>query len=49
MIPLVELVGNENDPPEQIAGIWLNVGVALFTLTVMVVVVAHCPLLGVKV
>ena len=52
LIPLVEFVGNVNDPPAQIAGIWLNAGIVelLFTVTVIVAVAdAHCPVLGVKV
>ena len=46
-----EVVGNAaNTPPEQIAGTGVNVGVILgFTVIVIVVVVAHCPAVGVKV
>jgi len=49
--PLVEVVGNgDNTAPEQIGETALNVGV-IFGLTVMVnvVVVAHCPAVGVNV
>lgn len=49
LIPLLEVAGSENDPPEQIAGICVNVGVVLFTVTVMVAVEAHCPAAGVNV
>ena len=51
VIPLLEVVGNGfNVPPEQIGATALNVGV-MFGLTVIVnvVVVAHCPAVGVKV
>ena len=51
VIPLLDVVGNGfNVPPEQIGATALNVGV-MFGLTVMVnvVVVAHCPAVGVKV
>ena len=51
VIPLLDVVGNGfNVPPEQIGATVLNVGV-MFGLTVMVnvVVVAHCPAVGVKV
>ena len=51
VIPLFEVVGKAfSVPPEQIAATGLNVGV-IFGLTVMVsvVVVAHCPAVGVKV
>jgi hypothetical protein len=45
----IEEVASANDPPEQIGAIELNVGtVAMFTITVNVVVVAHCPASGVK-
>ena len=50
-IPLFDVVGNAfNVPPEQIGATGVNVGV-IFGLTVMVrvVVVAHCPAVGVKV
>jgi len=50
-IPLVDVVGNgANTTPEQIGATALNVGV-MFGLTVIVnvVVVAHCPALGVNV
>ena len=50
-VALVEEVGNgPNTAPEQIAATALNVGV-MFGLTVMVnvVVVAHCPAVGVNV
>jgi hypothetical protein len=50
VIPFVEVVGSVNVPPEQIGAIGLNVGVAGGpTFTVSVVVVAHCPAVGVKV
>ena len=48
---MVDEVGNgANTAPEQIGATALNVGV-MFWLTVMVkvVVVAHCPAVGVKV
>ena len=51
VIPLLELVGNAvSVAPEQIGATALKVGVA-FGLTVMVnvVVVAHCPAVGVNV
>ena len=51
VIPLVDVVGNGvKTVPEQIAATAANVGV-MFGLTVMVnvVVVAHCPAVGVKV
>jgi hypothetical protein len=51
VIPLLEVVGNAfNVAPEQIGATALNVG-RMFGLTVMtrVVVVAHCPAVGVKV
>ena len=51
VIPLLEVVGNgDKVPPEQIGATALNVGV-MFGLTVIVnvVVVAHCPAVGVKV
>ena len=51
VIPLLDVVGNGfNVPPEQIGATALNVGV-MFGLTVMVnvVVVAHCPAVGVNV
>ena len=51
VIPLVEVVGNAASvPPAQIGATALNVG-KMFGLTVMVsvVVVAHCPAVGVKV
>jgi hypothetical protein len=51
VIPLLEVVGNADKvAPEQIGATAVNVGVT-FGLTVMVkvVVVAHCPALGVKV
>ncbi len=50
VIPFVEVVESVNVPPEQIAAIGLNVGVVDgFTVTLSVVVVAHCPAAGVKV
>ena len=51
VIPLLEVVGSGvNVAPEQIGTTALNVGV-MFGLTVIVkvVVVAHCPAVGVKV
>jgi hypothetical protein len=51
VIPLLELVGSgANVAPEHIGATTLNVGV-IFGLTVIVkvVVVAHCPAVGVKV
>jgi hypothetical protein len=50
-MPLVEVVGNADKvAPEQIGATAVNVGV-IFGLTVIVnvVVVAHCPAVGVKV
>jgi hypothetical protein len=48
--PLFDVVGNVNEPPLQIGATAVNVGViGLFTVTVMVVVVAHCPAVGVNV
>lgn len=50
-IPFSEVVGNgANNPPEQIDATGVNVG-TIFGLTVIVkvVVVAHCPAVGVKV
>jgi len=51
VIPLVEVVGNaDNASPLQIAGTAVKVGkVAGFTVMIKVVVVAHCPTVGVKV
>ena len=48
---LSDVVGNgANTPPEQIAAIELKVGViAGLTVTLKVVVEAHCPAVGVKV
>ena len=51
VMPLLEVVGKADKvAPEQIGGTALNVGV-MFGLTVIVnvVVVAHCPAVGVKV
>ena len=50
-IPLVEIVGNGTKAsPEQIAGTTAKFGVTFgFTVIVNVVVVAHCPAVGVKV
>jgi len=49
--PLMEVVGNGlNIPPEQIGATAVKVGVMFgFTVMVIVVVVAHCPEVGVKV
>ena len=52
LIPLFEVVGNAaNVAPEHIGAIVEKIGVVfeLFTVLVKVVVVAHCPALGVKV
>jgi len=51
VIPLFEVVGNAaNVAPEQMGATAVNVGVTCgFTVMVNVVVVAHCPALGVKV
>jgi hypothetical protein len=51
LIPLVEVVGKEaNVPPEQIGATAVKVGVIFgFTVITKVVVVAHCPAVGVKV
>ena len=51
VIPLVEVAGSTGAvDPEQIGAIAAKVGVTFgFTVTVKVVVVAHCPALGVKV
>lgn len=50
-MPLVEVVGNADKvAPEQIGVTALNVGVTFgFTVIVKVVVVAHCPTVGVNV
>ena len=51
VMPLLDVVGKAaKTVPEHIAGTGLNVGI-IFGLTVMVnvVVVAHCPAVGVKV
>ena len=51
LIPLLERVGKDAKvSPEQIGPTGLNVGVTLgFTVIDIVVVVAHCPAVGVKV
>ena len=51
LIPLLEVVGNAvKVAPEQIGATAVKVGVMFgFTVMVKVVVVAHCPALGVKV
>ena len=51
VIPLVEVVGNVGaTEPEQNAGIAANAGVTLgVTVISSVVIVAHCPIAGVKV
>jgi hypothetical protein len=47
---LFDVVGNVNEPPEQIAATCVNVGaVGWFTVTDIVAVVAHCPAVGVNV
>ena len=50
-MPLVEVVGNGvKAAPAQIGATAVNVGVTFgLTVIVKVVVVAHCPALGVKV
>jgi hypothetical protein len=48
--PLLEVVGRVNIPPLQIAATCVNVGVTgWLTVTVIVVVVEHCPAVGVNV
>ena len=51
VIPLFEVVGKADKvAPEQMGLTALNVGVTLgFTVILKVVLVAHCPALGVKV
>ena len=51
VMPLVEVVGNgDNVAPEQMAATGLKVGVTFgVTVIVNVVVVAHCPAVGVNV
>ena len=51
VIPLLEVVGSgASVAPEQIGATALNVGVTFgLTVIVKVVVVAHCPAVGVKV
>jgi len=51
VIPLVEVVGNADKlAPEQIVSTCVNVGVVFgVTVIVMVAVVAHNPVVGVKV
>jgi hypothetical protein len=51
VMPLFEVVGNgDKVVPEQIGATTVNVGVTFgLTVIVKVVVVAHCPALGVKV
>ena len=51
VIPLLEVVGSAvSVAPEQIGATALNAGVMFgFTVMVKVVVVAHCPAVGVKV
>jgi hypothetical protein len=51
VIPLLEVVGSgANVTPEQMGATAVNVGVTFgFTVIVSVVVVAHCPAVGVKV
>jgi hypothetical protein len=50
-MPLLEVVGNgDSVAPEQIGATAVNVGVTFgLTVIVSVVVVAHCPAVGVKV
>lgn len=50
VILLLEVTGNVNAVPEQIGATCVNVGVALeLIVTVIVVVLAHCPAVGVNV
>ena len=51
VIPLLDVVGKVvNVAPEQMGATAVNVGVMFgFTTIVSVVVVAHCPAVGVKV
>ena len=51
VMPLLEVVGRLNVLPVQIAVTWVKSGVTFpaFTVTVIVAVVAHCPVDGVKV
>jgi len=51
VIPLRDVVGSgARVPPEQIAVTGLNVGMTFgLTVIIKVVVVAHCPAVGVKV
>ncbi len=51
LIPLLEITGNAaNGSPEQIGATAVKVGVVLeLTVIVIVVVVAHCPTVGVNV
>ncbi len=50
LIPSLDVNGRVNVPPEQIGATWVNVGVVkAFTVTLIVVVFAHCPTVGVKV
>ncbi|MET3886022.1 hypothetical protein [Niastella sp. OAS944] len=51
VIPLLDVVGNgERGAPEQIGATAVNVGVTFgLTVIVKVVVVAHCPAVGVNV
>jgi hypothetical protein len=51
VIPLLEVVGNADSvAPEQIGTTAVNVGVTFgLTIIVKVVVVAHCPAVGVNV
>jgi hypothetical protein len=50
-MPLLDVVGNRaRGSPEHIVGTGLNIGVIFgLTTTVKVAVVAHCPMVGVKV
>ncbi len=50
VMPLSEVVGRENEPPEQMSGTWVKVGVAFeFTVTIIVFILAHWSAFGVKV
>ena len=51
VIALFDVVGKVNEPPAQIAATCVNVGTTtpVLTVTVIVAVVAHCPVVGVNV
>ena len=49
-MPSLEVAGKVNEPPEQMGATWVKVGVTIgFTTTVIGAVVAHWPMVGVKV